>query len=341
MTDSDNPLHFKNHLHTEETVNPMPTRQNDLPHTNLSESAYSADNETASQNAYTHYCMEELAGFHFSRVMEAGYQELKIDFARLNPAYKSTLYCNSSVHYSICNVLFLYQNYDELKKFLSFLSEQGYAREQLRLFLNLPTIAPDIRKSIRSKAPEKCSPKENKTHSQAKIALDSTLATIADKIGVRALCEDMFADKIPVLHDITQKYPFESAKKEALSLTDYLLKNNLPRTTLAVFKETANQSGDFKNLLPLLEGPETQRFLQKAFRQRKNSRQRYSANGALVDFLETVLPTNTFMQLMTGKETSYLWESDFAQSAKSADSKEAKTLVQQKLPFYTNPRVRE
>ncbi len=340
MTDSDNSLRFKSSLYTEEAVNPAPS-QNDLSHTHFSESPHSGNTETVAQNAYTHYCMEELAGFHLSRVMEEGYQDLKIDFARLNPAYKSPLYSNSSVHYSISNVLFLYQNYDELKGFLSFLSEQGYAREQLRLFLNLPTIAPDIRKSIRAKAPKKCSPKENKAYNQAKTALDSALATIADKIGVRALCEDIFADKIPVLNDITQKYPFESAKKEALYITDYLLKNNLPRTTLAVFKETVSQSGNVKSLLPLLEGPETQRFLQKAFRQHAKPQQRYPANDALVDFLESALPTNVFTQLIVGKETSYLWESDFAQSAKSADSKEAKPIVQQKLPFYTNSLVRE
>lgn len=275
------------------------------------------------KNKYTLYCMEELAGFHISRTLDNNYQELKIDFNRINPFYKTTFYKGHSQVYSFANILLRHADFANTIRFIRYLSDNHYSATQIRKILDLPFVCKDIRHNIFSSPKKHQLPMLRKQETQQKIMFDCCLAEIVKQIGSQALIDDIFKDKISGFIRLDKPYPFESLKHPSLTITDFCLNHQMPQTVIAFLQQTLAQTHDVRTLLPFLQGEQTHRHLQAAYQYRRNPSSKPPIAKPLVDYLESVLPTDLFIQAVLQKEPSHHWKNDF--DNENVDTKKSET----------------
>lgn len=263
------------------------------------------------KNKYTFYCMEELAGFHISRIQDENYQELKVDFNRINPFYKTTFYKKDPQTYSFANILLHHANFENAIRFIRHLSDNHHSATQIRQILDLPSVCKDIRHYIFASPKKAQLPIIRKQETQQKIMFDSCLAEIVKQIGCQALIEDVFKDKISGFIHLDKPYPFESLKQPSLTITDFCLNHQMPQTVIAFLQQTLDQTHDVHALLPFLQGEQTRRHLLAAYQTRRNLHGKPPIAKSLVDYLESVLPTDLFIQTVLQKAPSHQWGNDF------------------------------
>ena len=263
------------------------------------------------KNRYTKDCMEEISGFHFSRMLDDDYQLLTIDFNKINPFYKTKLYRGDSTAYSLSNVLISHGYFQDIIHFIQYLSDNQFKPDQIRQILDIPSVCTDIRRYIIDSSDDKSLSSDPKEKIQQKIMFDSCMAEITKKIGFQELIEDVFNDKIKKPLQLEEDYLFESSSKTPLTIIDFCLNHHMPQTVKTAIQQIWEKTHNPQVLAALLQGKETRRYLQEAYQNRIHSQKKEPVAKSVADYLESILPTDLFIYIVTQKNISYQWKNDF------------------------------
>ena len=268
---------------------------------------------------YTQYCVEELAGMHLSDIVYKDTPEFVPDFKWTN-LFLDVKPFEQSDTYSLGSFLLTYGYFAHIQPLLEHLTSFGATPEKISQALRLETIQQSMQDYIFSKTTIARTIQEKREKTLKKYELDICLNAIGQHIGFLNMFEQIFHESCPNGIEITQKYSFQKKSKTPSTLLEMCVKNNLPITTLRFTQQLFEKEKNITSIITLFEEPILQQEIKTAY----EARCKHYKNPLtkLVDYLETILPSNHFIQLATGKQL-YPYHSETSRDLLLAKMKQA------------------
>ncbi len=263
----------------------------------------------ARQNDYTQMCMEEICGFHISRILEPDFQDLVIDFNQVNPFYTTTLYqTQPDEKYTLPQIMFKHEYYEDIVRLIDRMSEHHIPPEDILKTFCLNKICKDIQERSFKPIDKQLHPTQKKEKYKTRQKRDNCFAHILQHIDPQIFFTQLFINKLPEPIDLKKAYHLQSKKDNPLTVMDLCLTYGLHQTATEIVRQTYLKTKNPLEVTALFSGEKTRIELYKAAT--NNDKSRILPAQPLVDYLHKILPTDLFIESVLQQKSPYYWKKD-------------------------------
>lgn len=248
---------------------------------------------------YTQYCVEELAGFHLSDLLNRDDYDFRLNFKWTNPFLKVKPF-EESISYTLGSFLLTYGYFSETKQLVDHLISFEATPEKISEALQLESVQKSLQQYIFSTISPKAILREKQEKTLKKKELDACLSVIGQHIGYLNMFGQIFQDTAGDELSPFHMYSFDKHQSKPVTLLEMCVQNNLPLTALNLTKQLFEKENNPDTVISLFETQFLQHEIQSAYTIRHERNKRHPLTQ-LVDYLENILPSDKFIQLATGK----------------------------------------